>query len=110
MRVPSISARFPRGLRTDSSRPSRPGEDETEKRLVNWCTPGKPPRRRRFLAPLLAATLLTLSGAAVANAAPAPALAEASPSGWWLPPNYSKHGVHMDWLFYLIFWITMVIW
>jgi cytochrome c oxidase subunit 2 len=28
---------------------------------------------------------------------------------WWLPPNYSKHGVEVDMLFYWIFWITTVI-
>ena len=84
---------------------------------MNWPTPGNAPHRRRFLMPLLAAILLSLAGAAsVAQAAPAtpapPAglLAEASPGGWWLPPNYSKHGEAIDWLFNLIFWLTMVIW
>ncbi|HTL27636.1 MAG TPA: cytochrome c oxidase subunit II [Tepidisphaeraceae bacterium] len=27
---------------------------------------------------------------------------------WWLPPNRSAHGGDIDWLFNLIFWITMV--
>ncbi len=27
---------------------------------------------------------------------------------WWLPPNHSAHGGDIDWLFKLIFWITMV--
>src|SRR5688572_32959917 len=28
---------------------------------------------------------------------------------WWLPKDYSAHGPSMDWLFNVIFWITMVI-
>lgn len=28
---------------------------------------------------------------------------------WWLPANYSKHGVEVDMLFNWIFWITMII-
>src|SRR3954469_4537659 len=28
---------------------------------------------------------------------------------WWLPPVYSVHGRSVDWLFNVIFWITMVI-
>ena len=28
---------------------------------------------------------------------------------WWLPKDFSAHGPAMDWLFNVIFWITMVI-
>jgi heme/copper-type cytochrome/quinol oxidase subunit 2 len=28
---------------------------------------------------------------------------------WWLPYDYSEHGPNVDWLFNVIFWITMVI-
>jgi heme/copper-type cytochrome/quinol oxidase subunit 2 len=77
---------------------------------VNWSTPGKPPRHRRFLVSLFAAILSVLSGAAPSARASAPAPVLAESNGWWLPPNYSVHGEAMDMLFYWIFWITMVIW
>jgi cytochrome c oxidase subunit 2 len=54
--------------------------------------------------------LPTCGAAAGATAA---VLASAAPAGaatwadWWLPPDYSAHGPHVDWLFNVIFWITM---
>lgn len=30
-------------------------------------------------------------------------------SDWWLPPVYSSHGHDIDWLFKVVFWITMAI-
>lgn len=42
-------------------------------------------------------------------AAPSAALAGAEWKDWWLPEDFSRHGPAMDWLFNVIFWITMVI-
>ena len=28
---------------------------------------------------------------------------------WWLPKNYSEHGVELDHLFNWIFWITTIV-
>ena len=35
--------------------------------------------------------------------------ADAGLGNWWLPANYAKHGVEMDYLFTLVFWITFVV-
>jgi cytochrome c oxidase subunit 2 len=47
--------------------------------------------------------------AALLGLAPRAHAAPATWADWWLPTNYSEHGIGMDWLFNVIFWITMII-
>lgn len=98
--------------------------------MANSFVPGKqslPASIRRPLPLKLAAVLawaaLLLAAPASVVAAPttvvalpasttgavAPLLAEGGFSHWWLTPDYSTHGHSIDWLFYLIFWITTIV-
>jgi cytochrome c oxidase subunit 2 len=54
---------------------------------------------------MLVSTVSLFLPVARAQAEPRPA----TWSDWWLPADYSAHGPAVDWLFAVIFWITMVI-
>src|SRR5687768_13213888 len=61
----------------------------------------------RVAATTLAAVLLALpAGLAQAQQAAGRPVTWAD---WWLPKDFSAHGPAMDWLFNVIFWITMAI-
>lgn len=64
-------------------------------------------RLRGSRLPAAAAALLA-AGVLCGLAPPAMADPTRDPYGW-LPRDYSSHGAAIDWLFYVIFWITMVI-
>lgn len=56
--------------------------------------------------PLRGLALLALVGAVLGITGSAGA---ATWHDWWLPYDYSEHGPNVDWLFNVVFWITMVI-
>lgn len=60
--------------------------------------------RRRFRFFVAAAALMLFAiGASAVRAS------DVKWADWWLPSDYSVHGPNVDWLFTVIFWITMVI-